>query len=54
MIQEILALIVFLVAVTYSLYNFVHLFIPVKDDNKAGACHGCSGSCHLPPAKRLN
>ncbi len=52
MIQEILAILVFSAAVSYALFNFVQLFIPLRNSKSPGGCNGCGGSCHLPSTKQ--
>ena len=52
MIQEILAILVFSAAVSYALFNFVQLIIPLWNSKSPGGCNGCGGSCHLPSTKQ--
>ncbi|MCD6596203.1 MAG: hypothetical protein J7L04_00860 [Bacteroidales bacterium] len=47
MIQEILALTSFTLAIVYTLYSIAKLFIPGMKGSASSLCSGCGGSCGL-------
>ena len=49
MIQDILALTSFVLAIVYTLYSIAKLFIPGMKDSAGSSCPGCGGSCGLKP-----
>ena len=53
MLQQIIALIIFIIAVAYALYNFILLFIPSKGTNSLRGCQNCGGACHISELKAI-
>ncbi len=47
MIQDILALTSFVLAIVYTLYSIAKLFIPGMKGHAGSSCSGCGGSCGL-------
>jgi len=55
--QQISVLILVLLATGYTLFRFLRILFPGKNNNPNGLCPGCSGACHSQKTlfqKRIN
>lgn len=46
MLQEIIAFSLFIIAIIYTLYSILRLFIPGKN-HSSSSCPGCGGACGM-------